>query len=629
MHLVRKTFCIGFFIFLCAPIFSQTHTSVPLENKIYLILEQAQMRGLCAPLPGARPYSQDVIVSAIREILDADDTRKIKDTEREILEQYIEKFSKPKIGIDWRRGGYYNEVLLGENETLVSANLSIGADIEGSAGFYSSFSKQYFGTETWLQVYLNGDLGKNVSYGFTVEGGLMRAPRNYLGLQNTYYEDFIYNADNFDDPGNKEFVNRKHEVYSEPLTHFPYSYEKRWDGSVFEIYGNLDNYSKWPLEVSGGYSMLSEISASFLENKMLLKLGRLSHDWGSIPLGSSLAFNKTARPFLGIETAFYPVSWFGAASLTGLLEYNNIYGIKASSRTFQNAFSITMLQFKYKNYLFFDFVDAVVWPKRFELGYISPITSNFFYQNNIGDFDNMAISLNLRAQYPGLGNIWGSFFMDEMNFTKDLLTLDRQMFSWQAGMNFPLPFLSFSSVKFSYTKVNPYCYTHNRNFNPWYGDLSMETSYTNNGVGLGYYLPPNSDEILVRFSTMPVKTLYTSLQYQLIRHGADFGSRAVDGSNLLSELAPSGRDDNPVLKRFFLKDGAYQWMNIIRLGGEWTPEKAPFAFYCEIGAVISFFTDIKEKANSGSAHDYSVIDTPEYPKSTGFIAKLGFRLYPR
>jgi hypothetical protein len=336
-----------------------------------------------------------------------------------------------------------------------------------------------------------------------------------------------------------------------------------------------------------------------------------------------------ARPFLALEAEFNPVSWFGISSLTGALEYDNTEGIKNSSMTFQNAFSITMLQFKYKEYLFFDIADAVIWPKRFEPGYMLPIINNFLYQNNIGDFDNMAITLNLKAQYPGLGNIWFSFFIDELNLLSDLSTLDRQMFAMQGGANVPLPFLSFSSLKLSYTTVSPYCYTHNRNYNPWYGDLRMETPYINNGVRLGYYLPPNSDEILARFQTMPVKSLVTHLQYQLIRHGADFGPNAVDGSNLLSELDPDDRNSNPVLKRFFLHDGAYQWSHIVRIGAEWNLPRIPVALLGEAGVNYSYFTNTAEPANSGKAYDYAITDTAEYPKSTGFIVKLGLKVYPR
>jgi len=614
-------FCFLFAMF-CAPVFAQTHISVPLDNQIYYIIEQAELRGLCAPLPGIRPYTQSIVVSAIREILDSKNNERLTSTEREILERYLAKFSRSNTGIDWRRGALYGEIFIGNKNTIISANFGVGANIEGSAGLHSnnSDSKYYFGTETWFEAYLNGDLGNNVSYNFDFSGGLIKAPRNYLGEYNTYYAGF--------DNSDPEFQNKTFSVFSEPLTHFPYSYRKKWDGSVFFM-NSLSHFDYWPDTMAGGYSMLSELTASFLKNKLLIRIGRISHEWGSTPLGTSLSFNSAARPFFGIETAFSPVSWFSIASLTGALEYYNTEDIKASSATFQNLFSVNMLQFRYKNYLFLDFTDAVVYSKRFEPGYISPITSNFFYQNNIGDFDNLSMSFNIKAQYPGFGNLWISFFMDEMNFLSNLFKLDRQMFAVQAGMTFFLPFLSFSSIKFSYTAVNPYNYTHNRNFNPWYGDQRMETSYTNNGVGLGYYLPPNSDEFLARFDTMPVKNITAHLQYQMIRHGADFGSNAVDGSNLLSELDPNGRDTKPVLKRFFLQDGAYQWMHIIRIGGEWTLERVPISFFCEIGTVLSYFTNTEEPANSGMAYTYSKVNTLEYPRLTAFIAKFGIRLFPR
>jgi hypothetical protein len=634
MRSIIKIFFVCIFVFFSISVFAQTHISVPLGNHIYNILEQAEARGLCSPLSGVRPYTQAVVIAAIKEILDSENAGKLRAAEREILERYLARFSRPTPGINWLRGGWYGETSIGKDDTRISANVGVTADIEASSGIYLQ-GDTLFGTEIWAQLYINGDLGNSFSYGFNYEGGLMQAPRRELGEYNTYYEGFYISEGSrywtlCECCGNRitEYENQLITTYSEPLTHFPYTYQKRWDGSVY-FFDTLSTFDSWPTTMAGGYNLTSELTASFLENKLIMRIGRISHDWGSIPIGSSLAFNKMARPFVGVETEFNPVPWFGFASLTGVLEYNNTDGLKVSSATFQNAFSIIMLQFRIRNYLFIDFVDAVVWPKRFELGYISPITNNFFYQNNIGDFDNMAIALNIRAQYPGLGSIWFSLFVDEMTFLADLFTLDRQMFAWQVGMSFPLPIMSFSSVKLSYTKINPYCYTHNRNFTPWYGDLRMETAYINNGVSLGYYLPPNSDEILVRFNTMPAESLIMNLQYQMIRRGADFGSSAVDGSNLLSELDPANRSTNPVLRRFFLRDGAYQWMHVIRLGGEWTPARIPLAFFFEAGTVISYFTNTEEPANSGEPHPYSIIDTSEYPKSTSFIVKLGIRLFPK
>ena len=605
-------------LFFCVPLFGQSYTSVPLENQVYYILEQAEVRGLCSPLPGSRPYTRTVVFERINEILDS--PKRLSAAEREILNQYLDKFSKPKSGIDWRRGAWYGETAVGKKAVPLSLNVGATADIEGSSGIYLS-GDRYFGTEVWLGVYLNGDLGNYVSYDIGVNGGLVRAPRGESRLYNIYYEGF--------DNTNPEYQNDKIKVYSEPLTHFPYTYKKRWDSSVFYFH-RLTGYDSWPEDFAGAYNLPAELTASFFENRLIARVGRISHDWGSTSFGSNLAFNQMARPFLGVEAEFFPVSWFGIASLTGTLEYSNLDGIKESPMTFQNAFSITMLQLRYKNYLFFDFVDAVVYPKRFELGYVIPVINSFFYQNNIGDFDNMAMSFNLKAQYPGVGNIWVSFFMDEMNFISDLLTLDRQMFSWQAGTNLPLPILSFSSLKLSYTRISPYCYTHNRNYNPWYGDLRMETAYANNGVNLGYYLPPNSDEILVQFKTAPIKNLATTLQYQMIRHGATHGDSAVDGSHSLSELDPHGRDSKNVLKRYFLHDGAYQWSHIARVGAEWNLPTLPVSLFGEAGVIISYFTNIEEEANvTGEPHPYSIIDTAQYPQSTGFVVTIGVRVFAR
>jgi hypothetical protein len=611
------------YIFLCAPLFAQTHSSVSLENQVYYILEQAEMRGLCRPLSGVRPYTQSVVSTAINEILFTDKVEKISKTEREILEQYQGKFSKPKAGIDWRRGGWYGEAALGKNDMPLSGNLGLSVEMEGSTGLYPSFGDRFFGAETWVHVFVNGDLGYNFSYNFTFEGGLVMAPRRWIGTYNTYYEGFPG-----EDITDSEFANRKIDVYSEPLTHFPYTYKKRWDGSIF-FFNNLDTFQSWPETTAGGYNMGSELTASFLEDKLIMRLGRISHDWSSSSFGSSLAFNQMARPFVAFEGDFNPVPWLGFSSLTGILEYYNTKGIYESPKTNQNAFSITMMQFRYKNYVFFDFMDTVVWPRRFDIGYISPITNSFFYQNNTGKFDNMSITVNLKAQYPGLGNIWGSIFIDEMNLTSEMFILDRQMLALQAGVNAPLPFLSFTSIKATYTRINPYTYTHHRNIVPWYGNLRMEKGYTNNGVGLGYYLPPNSDEILARFQTMPVKSLTLSLQYQLIRHGADYGLSAVDGSNLLSELDPDFRDKNPVLKRYFLRDGAYQWNHIIKIGTEWNVPKLPVCFLGEAGVNYSYFTNIAAEANvTGQPHRYFMVNTAEYPQSTGFIIKLGLKIFP-
>jgi len=591
------------------------------------------MRGLISPLSGVRPYTRSVVIGAINELLSSRNAGRLRPTERQILEDYLARFARPQPGTDLRRGTFYAEGTVGEREMPLTLNVNVGMEFDFSSSFIPAFGETHTGMEFWVQVDVSGDIGRHASFGFYNQGGLIRQPRRFLGWYNTYYEDFENR------PGS-EFQNRLIRVYSEPLTHFPFTYRRRWDGSVFFL-DNLTGFRYWPGDLAGGYSLQAELTASFLENRFIMRMGRMPREWGSMPLGTSLAFNSAARPFLAMETEFNPFSWLSFSSLTGILEYHNTEGIKVSSMTNQNAFSITMLQLRFRNYVFFDFIDAVVWPKRFELGYILPITNSFFYQNNVGDFDNMALAVNLRVQYPGFGNVWASLFVDEMNIQRGMWNFDRTMIAYQAGINVPLPFLAFSSLRFSYTRINPYTFTHNRNFNPWYSGydrdgnrLAMETAWINNGASLGHYLPPNSDQFLVQFRTMPTRNLSTIFQYQMIRRGATWGSSAVDGSHLLSELDPDRAEDNLVTRRFFLRDGAYQWMHIIRVSADWNVPNLPVSLFGEMGIIFSYFTNIFDEdgnaveANvTGRAHSFRRINTPEYPVSTSFVARIGFRVF--
>ena len=64
-----KKFIVAVCVFFqLALVFSQNFVSVPLDDEVYFILENAQIRGLCSPLSGAKPYSRDVVLNAIVRI---------------------------------------------------------------------------------------------------------------------------------------------------------------------------------------------------------------------------------------------------------------------------------------------------------------------------------------------------------------------------------------------------------------------------------------------------------------------------------------------------------------------------------------------------------------------------------
>jgi hypothetical protein len=249
------------------------------------------------------------------------------------------------------------------------------------------------------------------------------------------------------------------------------------------------------------------------------------------------------------------------------------------------------------------------------LGYLFPLTFHLLYQNNIGDFDNLTLFGNIRLQYPGLGFLWFSLFIDEINFEKEFFHLDREMYAFQAGLRYLIPSIPFASLTASYTKIEPYCYTHQKVKVPWY-DKPMEQAYTNHGYGLGYYLPPNSDEIKIEFNAMLASKTVFNMQFQCIHHGAEYGDYMVDGSSYISELKEDDRSSDPDLRKDFLHDGAYQSLIIFKTGIKHSLKKLPLKFLFNIGMVFSYWK-----------YNGSVLDNVQYPSRTGIIAEAGVQIY--
>jgi len=507
-----------------------------------------------------------------------------------------------------------NQANTQENAKKISIDLAVSLDLNGAGAYYFEQSRFNGGFDTWMNMRVYGNLGSSVSYFADIGVALLYAKREYMGSWPIKMG------------SDERWTDERVDVYSYPLGYFPYTYRSSWGGFIFPL-KKLDSggMTGWPDATSIGINLLCEVAGTALNDALLWRIGRNNLEVAGMVEGSSLVLNKAAQPFFSFDIQIKPFSWFSLYSLTGILEYFDSKGIQDSAETFQNAFSVAMISANYKEYFQIDLGSSVVWPKRFELAYLFPLTFPLLYQNFTGDFDNVGLFANIKLQYPKVGFLWFSLFIDEINFESNFFHLDREMYAFQVGLRYFLPFLPSSSLTLSYTKVEPYCYTHQKVKVPWY-DSPIEQAYTNHGYGLGYYLPPNSDEIKIVFATKLKHDIDLNAQFQMIRHGADYGDSMVDGSSFVSELNGSGRSSNPALRKYFLHDGAYQWTYIIKTGVKWTLPKLPITLFGEAGMVFSYFTNIAGAANSGSSSPYSVIDTSEYPQSTGFIVNIGCKL---
>ena len=631
---MKKTLSIFFILFtLLISIYAQSNNTVEINDDVYELLRTCEIQNLCEPLNNVRPYSVNYVKYKLEEILSNLD-EETDSLQISIVQRYIEKY-KIESGVDLKNLTYKYE----NNSEIfpVSFVVNDSFTVNFSTGMYADTSINSYGYEVYDHLNFLGDFGKNVSYDVSGLLGLTEMPLEYMGEYNI--GEWLY--DDFDTQPPRTINSYRNNSF------LPYHYSKYWDGSVYFL-SNLtaSGLETWPSTKAIGLAMLADIHGSFFDNKLELSLGRKQREWAAMDNGSSLVLNAKARPFMAFEADAHLFPWLSFSTITGVLENPNQAHINMNawydlecdengelindyddSYFFQNAFSMGMLALDFK-YFHFDFGSTCVWPKRFELGYGFPLLDRVVYQNNIGDFDNLSLFVDLKGIYPGVGSIWISGYLDEisLNVKTKFWEKTRAMYAMQTGTKVNVPFIPFTTASLRYTKVEPYCYTHHSiNYTPWYNHYLSE-SYTNNGESLGYYLPPNSDEINFEITSKAIEFATLSFQYQLIRHGTDWGSGAVPGSSLYSEMRNYNRDD---LNKYFLHDGTYEWSNIISVYGSYDFRKynLPVKVFMNIGFIYDWFTEINGEPGWGTG--YSHINNSEYSDKVGFVVNIGFSVFQR
>ena len=630
---------------------AQENVSVPVSDTIYDFLDLAQTKGLCKPLNGFKPYTKRQIVSTLEEVLENEDL--LTEKEIQIVKDLYNKYTYE----DDEKQNNLLAVSLFEydDETSVSLNYYLGLEAVYSGGVYSKSDFNSFAMDNIFKIAFDGDIGDKFSYRIKGDLDLSKVPLKEVGkyfIGYPWYDDEVsaFLDGNFKEDNTQYDVSSKARYIRKYLinSYLPYSYKKPWSGQFYYL-SNMTaaGLEGWATNLGIGFTVDGEIRTSFLNDKIVVGVGRFDREVAAMDNGSSLVLNSHAYPFIAADFQFKLFDFLKFYSLSGILEYPNQDYINEDAMSkfgedgnnddsfyFQNAFSVNMVELDYKG-LHVDFGGTSVYPKRPELGYVFPLVSYVEYQNHIGDCDNLSLFGDLKYTWKGYASVWGSLYLDEINgLNNNPFTSTRTMFAIQGGAKYIIPNIPFANVSFRYTKIEPYCYTHHSiNYTPWYSHYISE-NYSNNGESLGYYLPPNSDEFLLSFKIRPTANVFWGASYQLIRHGADYGSQQVPGSNIYSELSNLNRSQ---LKKYFLHDGAYNWNHIISAGGRVSLNtKFPVSFYGNVGFLYSYYTVINDEdydrsvyGNNGNCKNasfktpYTIADTDEYPNLFGGVITIG------
>jgi hypothetical protein len=398
------------------------------------------------------------------------------------------------------------------------------------------------------------------------------------------------------------YIERERDTQRVP-SFFPYTMSKMWDGGVLSL-KDPDAYFAWPEDPSLAAGLLGELGGVLFNQRLQFRLGRLRRDWGSGTSGSSLFMNSSSHPFIAVDGVVSPLSWLDIIFLTGVTEYyqNENQWPGQDESLFINLLSAVQFEFNPLRFIYFGIGGSAIW----------------LHQVNLAAF------ANLELRVPGLLRLWGSFFLDSMDsFPDDFLATNGNSYAYQAGIKTAVHWMPFGAFTLRYTKVEPYCYT--ASYDGYNGKrLPSMTAFVSGGESLGYYMPPNSDELLIRLEAMFLPDLRANLQFQMIRHGVDYGDVPVGGSSLTDRLSDAGS------AKHFLEDGVYCWNYVIKIGGDFkfNAGNIPLSVYAETGFVSTSFS-INGSAGAGNDADYDPLDNSAYRAGNGFIFSVGFRLFPR
>ncbi len=587
-------FAVIFLIYTSAILTAQTHNSVPLsETALYNFLDQAEMRGYTGrQLRAIKPYPRSYVISTLERI--GKYRNQMTSSEREVFQEFYDKYV-----VDEDKGILTDgDIRVGDEDDLFTLRAEIRQDSEAKVLLNDIGSS---GGEITATGTLSGDLADNFSWALEIGGG-------------------AWLVDEYDGYG--------------PEAWEPYTFSKGWDGGIHKL-SSLNNYYMMPDGLGIAYTYNAEINASFWDNSLDLRFGRLRRDWG---VGEgNLFLSSSARPFVGFEGSFNPWHWFNLSFITGSLEYGenfrnaDDFNIKRTAKTQQNMFAMLKMEFMPTDWLYFAINDSGVYLKRPELGYMHPLFSNFFFQNNVGDYDNMALGGTVAVKKAGIGKAYFSLFLDEARFNHpDFFGNYANMYSYQAGLEAVIPGLPWTTALLQYTKIEPYCYTHySVNNSPWYDGLYMQTGYQNNGESLGYGLEPNSDEIMFKLRSQPKRGFTSEFGYRLVRHGTGPGSTfdSWGGSEEGDKITPDNDLDGAygqTGRKNFLKDDIYEWFHIFSLGGTWdlTSQGSPVAFGAGYSYVFKYFTDYE--SNGG----FKPMNSAGYENEHRHIVTLSLTIFP-
>jgi len=195
-----------------------------------------------------------------------------------------------------------------------------------------------------------------------------------------------------------------------------------------------------------------------------------------------------------------------------------------------------------------------------DFAYINPINFYKSSEHSLRDRDNAFLNFDIEIFPIKNYKLYGTWLIDDIDFKKMGTGWWGNEFAWQGGI-YITDVASIPNLDgvLEYTRIEPYVYS-NRLFG---------NSFSNNRIGLGHHLEPNSDEWFVQMSYRPTKKFRTWISYSFTRHGENIIQDGVIEKNVGGDIMQGHRDYDSEFVRFL--DGNLVKNNKLQLRAIYEP----------------------------------------------------------
>lgn len=203
-----------------------------------------------------------------------------------------------------------------------------------------------------------------------------------------------------------------------------------------------------------------------------------------------------------------------------------------------------------------------------DFAYLNPINFYKSAEHSLGDRDNSFMNIDFEL-FPATNyKLYGTLLIDDVDFGRIGTGWWGNELGWQGGVFVAEPIsLSNVDVAVEYTRIEPYVYSNR----------TRGIGYSNNNIGLGHHLGPNSDEWFLQLSFRPNSWVRAWVTYSGSRHGDNLtvsnlvvrnvGGNLLQGHTLFDDQVAIFLDGNLMRKDVLQCRAAFEPVNNVFVYG--------------------------------------------------------------